>query len=683
MSPRLRERVITTRWIFLIVAVVYPLFLLLGGEVQPHHHDPLSLRLVVSGVCLLLLGLSFDPKFARRHLHPFVMTVVYLITGHFFYLLATNRLAPVYLIGLLLVLAGIYAAATLAFQSRRGLRAFLGFVAAGALASAWFASDPLLDPAFYLLVLFTALGLSWVALSSLIRSHYGLRESRRRLDAVVSAAPVLLWSIDTARRIRFAKGSGMETIGREPDDYVGASLANLFDDGPDLRVAIGRALDGESDVATVEVEGRTFETWHVPRWSTAGKIEGAIGVAIDVTERRRMEERLRRREEQLAEAQEIAHLGSWEWNAVEDTVRWSDEMYRIFGYEPGGREFDFSTYIEHVHPEDREKAEAAVTRALEEGEPFGFDERIVRPDGEERVIEVEGRPVTDEEGDRVGLIGTVHDVTDRVRAEEQLRQAQKMEAVGRVAGGVAHDFNNVLVAILGYSELLENESEDPVALERIGEIRSAAKRAGNLVKSLLSFSRRRPLELERLDPGQVIADLRSLLRRVLGDEATLTLKLADTGDVEVDRSGFEQTLMNLAVNARDAMEGGGRMRIGLRERTLPGEGDGRAAELPEGRYVEVCVTDDGCGMDRETAERAFEPFYTTKPEGEGTGLGLATVYGFADRSGGTVTVDSEPGNGTTFRIYLPVVVERAPALTAPPLPSSTPPAPPRVRRRGG
>lgn len=684
MSPRLRERVRTTRWLFLIAAVVYPVFGVVRGEVQPHHHDPLFLRFAISMVAVLLLGLSYSPVFSRRYLHPLVMTLVYLITGHFFYLLAMNRLSPEYLIGLLLVLAGVCAAATLAFQSRRGLVGYLGLVAAGTVMSARLAREPVLDPIFYLLVLFTSICLSWVALSSLIRTHRGLRESRRRLDAVVSGSPVLLWSIDRERRIDFVKGSGMRALGRDAERYLGKRLPELFDDGRDLQIAIDRALAGRPSTAVARVEGRIYETWHVPRWSGTEDLVGAIGVAADVTESRRMKTVLRRREEQLAEAQRIARLGSWEWDVEGNRVEWSDELFRIFGYEPGAIDVDFETYLDHVHEDDRERARRMAERAIEEGEPFDFVERIVRPDGKVRTIQAKGYAVDDEGGKPLRLVGVAHDVTERVRAEEELRHAQKMEAVGRMAGSVAHDFNNVLVGILGYCELLEGDLDDPLAQERLREIRRSAKRAGDLVQQLLSFGRRRPLEPERLDLARVVRDLEGLLARAAGERVAIDLDLEDVGTVEVDRSGLEQVLMNLVVNARDAMDGNGDLRIGMRETTLP-EGAGKAPpSLPQGSYALLSVSDDGCGMDRKTLEHAFEPFFTTKPEGKGTGLGLPTVYAFAERSGGAVTVESAPGEGTTFRIYLPLLeadVISEPAATGS-LPPSTPPAPRPARRPG-
>ncbi|MGH7568425.1 MAG: response regulator [Gemmatimonadales bacterium] len=238
--------------------------------------------------------------------------------------------------------------------------------------------------------------------------------------------------------------------------------------------------------------------------------------------------------------------------------------------------------------------------------------------------------------------------------ERQLLESQKLEALGRLAGGVAHDFNNVLTAVLGSTELLLLETPpDAAAQEELGIIREAATRAQDLIRQLLAFSARQVLTPAVVDLGALVKNVGRMLRRLIGEDITLTLERApDLGAIRVDPGQLEQVLVNLAVNARDAMPEGGRLTLATSNVDLT-EGD--AGELPAGRYVLLRVSDTGVGMDRDTLARAFEPFFTTKARGKGTGLGLATAYGIVRQSGGHITVDSRPGGGATFRMYLPRV----------------------------
>jgi signal transduction histidine kinase len=240
--------------------------------------------------------------------------------------------------------------------------------------------------------------------------------------------------------------------------------------------------------------------------------------------------------------------------------------------------------------------------------------------------------------------------------EERLRQAQKMEAIGRLAGGVAHDFNNLLTAIVGHGELLLRRlGEDPLAHE-VAEIHEAALRAASLTKQLLAFSRRQVLEPHVIDLNEVVGGVERMLRRLIGENIELALRpAAALGSVRADPGQIEQVVMNLVLNARDAMRAGGRITIETANADLAGGEPGGRAGLPAGRYVVVAVSDTGCGMDRETLSHLFEPYFTTKALGRGTGLGLATAYGIVRQSGGDIFVYSEPGRGTTVKVYLPRV----------------------------
>ena len=267
-------------------------------------------------------------------------------------------------------------------------------------------------------------------------------------------------------------------------------------------------------------------------------------------------------------------------------------------------------------------------------------------------------------GESVGRVWSFRDVTARRQAEaalrdseEQLRQSQKMDAIGRLAGGIAHDFNNLLTVIMGYSEqMLDRMCEGDPQRRPAEEIQNAAERAASLTRQLLAFSRRQMLEAKPLDLNRTTSGTAELLRRLLGEDIELLLKLdPGLGHVLADEHQMQQVIMNLAINARDAMPGGGRLTLATSNADLDDSDESQHLPLPPGRYVTLLVGDTGVGMDAETRSRVFEPFFTTKELGKGTGLGLATVYGIVKQSGGWIWVDSEPGHGAVFRVYLPRV----------------------------
>ncbi|MGA7626839.1 MAG: PAS domain S-box protein [Candidatus Acidiferrales bacterium] len=268
-------------------------------------------------------------------------------------------------------------------------------------------------------------------------------------------------------------------------------------------------------------------------------------------------------------------------------------------------------------------------------------------------------PLRTAEGELQGAICMALDITDRRQLEEQLRQAQKMEAVGRLAGGIAHDFNNLLMVIQGYADLMaERLSENDPLRRNAEQIQTASQRATSLTRQLLAFSRKQMLAPKILNIQSVVVEMEKILRRLIGEDIQLeTSSAADLGLVKADRSQIEQVILNLAVNARDAMPEGGRLTIETANVELDASYSHTPAVLAPGKYVMLAVTDNGCGMDAETQAHIFEPFFTTKEKGKGTGLGLATVYGIVKQSGGYVWVYSEPGRGTSFKVYLPRIDE--------------------------
>ncbi len=319
-------------------------------------------------------------------------------------------------------------------------------------------------------------------------------------------------------------------------------------------------------------------------------------------------------------------------------------------------------WAEGVHPEDRDRCMETYRRACQARMPFSMEYRLRRRDGLYRWILDRGHPRQDEKGRFLGYIGSCLDISERKqaeaerdRAEADLRQAQKMEAVGRLAGGVAHDFNNMLHVILGYTDLaLAAVSPDSPVHRDLQEVRRAAERSADLTRQLLAFSRKQVVSPRVLDLNRLIEDSRKMLRRLIGEEIEIRF-LPGEGlwPLRADPSQIDQILANLAVNARDAIGGVGTIAIETGNATLDGsDRNGHLQALP-GDYVRLSFSDTGCGMDEETRERIFEPFFTTKGTGRGTGLGLATIYGIVRQNEGFIDVVSRPGEGSTFRLYFP------------------------------
>src|SRR5579863_346491 len=398
----------------------------------------------------------------------------------------------------------------------------------------------------------------------------------------------------------------------------------------------------------------------------AGRPIRMVGTVVDITERKRAEEALRRQERELQEAQRVAHVGSWHWEPKTDTVIWSEELYRIACRDSRLPAPSYQEHAELYTAESWNRLQKTVEEALQSGAPYELDLEMVHPDGTTRWIVARGEAVRDGQGNIVELRGTAQDVTDRRRLEEQLLQAQKLEAIGRLAGGVAHDFNNILGVMVGHCELLQKnlEGEGEAAMHAT-EIKKSAERAAALTRQLLAFSRKQVMQPKALSLNDVVGELSKMLQRLIGENIELVLELAPKlGMVNADPVQIEQVLMNLAVNARDAMPKGGRVTITTANTELDDQYvQGHPPVIP-GSYVMCSVTDTGAGMGQHVASRLFEPFFTTKELGKGTGLGLSIIYGIVKQSNGYIWVYSEPGCGSRFKIYLPQVQgSAAPVIT--------------------
>jgi signal transduction histidine kinase len=359
----------------------------------------------------------------------------------------------------------------------------------------------------------------------------------------------------------------------------------------------------------------------------------------------------------------MARVGSWDWDRAHDSVTWSDSLRELFAWPSEKPVPSFAQQADLYTPESWARLQRAAAATMESGHPYELELELCI-DGPVRWIVARGEPRYDAKGAFVGIHGVVMDVTERhvaeqtrLRLESQLLQSQKMQALGQLAGGVAHDFNNILTSILLQLGTIRDEVGDqPYVASSVEELDRAARRASALTQQLLMFSRRQAPDLRRTDLNGIVHDFSRMLQRLLGEQYTLEFAPSATPTCVLgDRGMLEQVLMNLVINARDAMKPGGRIQVRTRGRAVT------AAELPSdaqvalapGRFIELSVTDSGCGIPLDMQARVFEPFFTTKAAGSGTGLGLATAYGIVAQHGGWMEFTSTPERGTSFRVCLP------------------------------
>lgn len=383
-------------------------------------------------------------------------------------------------------------------------------------------------------------------------------------------------------------------------------------------------------------------------------------------QRDRAEHSLREAEERMRFALEAAGIGIWDADMKTGAVRWSAISEAQHGLPAGTFGGTFDAFVNCIHFSDRQEVQESIDRATREHTDPHLLYRTTWPDGSLHWVRGSGRIVYDEAGVPVRAAGVGMDVTERQLLEAQIRQSQKMDAVGQLAGGIAHDFNNLLTAIHGYAELLADSL--PEADQRRAdaeEIKRAADRAASLTRQLLAFSRKQILVPQVLRLGDAVAEVAPMLRRLISESIDLQTITHDSGRVKADAGQIEQVLVNLTVNARDAMPNGGRLTIETADVSLDEHFARQHAPARPGPHVVLAVSDTGHGMDAVTQSRVFEPFFTTKAKGQGTGLGLATVYGIVKQSGGHIWVYSELGRGSIFKVYLPQTDEPVQTARAP------------------
>jgi PAS domain S-box-containing protein len=529
------------------------------------------------------------------------------------------------------------------------------------------------------------------------RAEEALRENRQQMAQIIEFLPDATFGIDTDGRIIIWNRAMEEMTGIAAGEMMGKSAYEYAVPfyGRRRPILVDRILDPaipiESEYPFINRQGRSLSTEvfcpalyngkgayvfakAAPLNDAEGAVIGAIESVRDISERMRAESELRRNEEKYRSILENIEDGYYEVDLAGNFTFFNDFTCRISGYPP--HELLGMNYRQYTDADNAAKLKQTFMTVYQTGRPArALDLAILQKSGERNFVEISTSLMVSGAGEPEGFRGIIRDITERKTAEEQkarleaqLQQAQKMEAVGTLAGGVAHDFNNILQAISGYTQLMlmKKTPEDP-DYRKLQQIQKSGNRAAGLIEQLLTFSRKIEGQCRPLCLNQEIRLVDKLLKQTIPKMIDRRLDLEEPlWLVNADPVHMEQILLNLGSNAADAMPEGGELFIETRNVILD-EASGRPADAPPGRYVRLCVSDTGWGMDEKTLEQIFEPFFTTKAIGKGTGLGLASVYGIVKSHGGHITCESRINQGTTFRIHIPALPEseaRAPCETA-------------------
>lgn len=518
-------------------------------------------------------------------------------------------------------------------------------------------------------------------------AEQALRESGERLRKLADHAPMMIWVTDETGYCTYLSRQWYEFTGQTEAEAIGYgwTTATHPDDQARAEAAFQAAVKAR---APFRIEYRLRRAdgnyrWAIdaasPRFEEDGSFQGHVGGVIDIHDRREAESALKLSEERFRAA-----VG-----AVSGVLWTNDSEGRMAGDQPGWaaltgqRRADYADYgwSDAVHPDDAQPTVDAWAKSVASRSIFEFEHRVRRRDGSWGHFAIRAVPVIEEDGSLREWVGVHTDITDqreaearlrqfadhleqrvsdelakRSEAEEALRQSQKMEAVGQLTGGIAHDFNNMLAVVMGSLDLLERRlsSDDARARRYVEAAMEGARRAATLTQRLLAFSRQQPLQPKPINANRLVAGMSDLLSHSLGGEIRIeTVLAAGLWQTMADPNQLENALLNLAVNARDAMPGGGTLTIETQNAHVDANYAGANLGVAAGQYVLIAVTDTGSGIPADVIDRVFDPFFTTKAVGKGTGLGLSQVYGFVKQSGGNVKIYSEAGQGTTIKIYLP------------------------------
>ncbi|MGZ7057788.1 MAG: PAS domain-containing hybrid sensor histidine kinase/response regulator [Candidatus Angelobacter sp.] len=514
-----------------------------------------------------------------------------------------------------------------------------------------------------------------VDITDLKKTEQSLQESEERYLLLLNSTAEAIYGLDLEGNCTFCNPACLRLLGyATPTDLLGRNMHELvlhtWADGTPYRkqdceiyVAV---REGRASHVTDEVLWRADRTsfpaeyWSYPMYKT-GELVGSVVTFLDISDRKQAEQALRQSEEKYRELFEHATYGIFRSRVDGALLDVNPALVAMLGYS-SKEELLTRNLIRDIYEEPADR-KSILDSYGSSGRVSGSEVNWKRKDGNIIVVRISGRAFRRQDGSFSHFEVIVEDITERRSLEAQFRQAHKMEAVGLLAGGISHDFNNLLMVILANSDLLLAKNLPAAQHRYIEQIKAATDRASQLTRQLLAFSRKQVLYPTVLDPNEIVHDVGKILQRLIGEDVRVLLELeTGLGSIRADRGQIEQILMNLATNARYAMPSGGKFTIRTTNAELGNADVARFPYVKAGPYIRLSVIDTGVGMSEEVRARIFEPFFTTKPQGRGTGLGLSIVYGIVKQSGGYVWVSSTPGNGTTFDIYLPRVEDAAQPL---------------------
>jgi len=491
----------------------------------------------------------------------------------------------------------------------------------------------------------------------LINAVQGKEKSEQRYRLLLESMSDGVFVLSPDWQILIANNAASEFFNVPIDKLLKSSIHNLIPSGSDnkclleLELALKTHQSGsvicKFDFGKGQDDYFEIKIYPVP--------EGLLCISTNISSRIEMENDLIKSKEQLADAQRIAHLGNWEWNLNSKYIECSDEMLNIFGLNFYDRPVLYSTIWKRIHRDDRLLLRETFASSFGKKEPFNIELRILRKKREIRYIHSQAEPLFKTSNTITGFFGVCIDSTQRKLLEEQLRQANKMEAIGRLAGGVAHDFNNLLTVIRGNLELaMIGLDENDELAQDLSEIKEASQRATDLTRQLLVFSRKQKLQPKTIDLNNMLSNTSKLINPLIDKNITISIDAqTDLWKVCADPGQIEQVIVNMTVNAHDSMLDEGKLTYETRNVTLNKKFVDLHSGTTTGQFVQLSIIDNGSGMTDEVKAQIFDPFFTTKSAEKGTGLGLSSAFGIIKQSSGFITVESKVGKGSTFNIFLP------------------------------
>ena len=506
--------------------------------------------------------------------------------------------------------------------------------------------------------------------TELRRHREALRESERELRALAESMPQMVWMSAPDGANIYCNQRWVDYTGLSPEQSAGAGWLHAVHPQDREAITVARPRAGPArGVFTVECRLRRADgeyRWMIVRGTPyrdqGGQVAKWMGTCTDVHDLKRSMEEIRISEERFRLLARGTQDAIWDWDMREDRLWWNAGLETLLGFRDHEVEPSIDSWARSIHPDDREATLESIRQALAAGaDAWSGTYRFRLGDGTIAWVSARTHFVRDGSGEAVRMVGSMADITDRVALEGQLRQAQRLDSIGRLTGGVAHDFNNLLTVIVGNAELLtEQLAAQPRLAELAGMVVQAAERGAELTRHLLAFARKQPLQPRAVDANELVATMAPLLKRTLGAHVEIVLAPGDgLWRALVDPAQLDNALLNLCVNARDAMPHGGTLTIATANREVTPLEVQQHPGLQPGAYVVLSVSDTGTGIAPEHLRRVFEPFFTTKEQGKGIGLGLAMVYGFAKQSEGHVDISSQPGQGTTVKLFLPRTTDTA------------------------